>query len=116
LLSGGTKGSPPGPGRPRDELRAWLRAVTWEKLPGIFERWDSLDHEQQVGLMERIALKYGLGTQNESVSKADVEQVAKLMVSKLREIAVARWGRTEEEAEQAYDEMCATVRELAGGG
>jgi hypothetical protein len=84
----------PGPGRPRDELRAWLRTVTWERLPGIFAKWDNLDHEQQVGLMERIALKYGLGTQNESIAPEDVRARVKRMV----EIIERGWPFTDKEA------------------
>ena len=81
-MSGGQKGQTPGPGRPRDELRAMLRNFAWEKFPTMHARWATLTFDQQQRVIE-MGLKYGLGTQTEAVTPDDLKDAATRIVNEV---------------------------------
>ena len=70
LKAGGTPGNVGGTGRPKAELRATLRDFASEKLPDFRAKWDALTPDQQVRALD-LALKYGVGTQSETVLSDD---------------------------------------------
>jgi hypothetical protein len=63
LRNGGTNKG--GPGRPPDEIRALLRAFGYRRLPDLFKQWGRMTLDQRTALMDRVVLKYGIGTHQE---------------------------------------------------
>ena len=91
LLSGGRKGGPPGPGRPRESIRATLRQhLDMTMIEAVLADW-------RAGKLTSLATAdffahYGLGTQVEAVTQDDVrDQVRRLLAVLVDELTARGW-------------------------
>ena len=81
-----------GPGRPKDQVRRMLRDWAYERFddtPELAAKWADLKPDEKIRALD-MALKYGVGTQTETVTPEDVAATAQRMLAVLVDDLTAR--------------------------
>jgi len=101
LRYGSLPGQNAGAGRPKDKIRKMLRDWVWEKwseTPELALRFAELEPDEKLRALD-MALRYGVGTQTETVSADEMRDQAKRMLDVLVDELVTRgWSLADVQA------------------
>lgn len=109
LLSGGQRGQTPGPGRPKEHIRATMRQkLDEEMIQATLEEWRA-GKTTALDVAEFFA-RYGLGTQSETITRDDVQAEWTRGLVRLKSVVVDEWNHSIEEATWLVNEMERALR------